>query len=85
MEDMYAIGVGSVIPIDFQELKLQQGKILENTEVTVTSQEHPWGMKYEPPHICQDFCPRVSEVFLVDFKERNKGKLSAKGKKEDYL
>lgn len=48
MEDRYAIGVGSVIPIDFQELKLSRDKILEIAEVTVTNWEHHWGMKYEP-------------------------------------
>lgn len=51
MEDRYAIGVGSVIPIDFQELKFPRGKILEIAEVTVTNREQHWGMKYEPLRI----------------------------------
>lgn len=51
MEDTYTIGVGSVIPIDFQELKLQRGKVLQVAEMTVTNQEHHWGIKYEPLHI----------------------------------
>lgn len=48
MEDTYAVGVGSIIPIDFQELKLPRGKVLKIAEVTVTNQEHHWDMKYEP-------------------------------------
>lgn len=51
MEDTFATGVGSVIPIDFRELKLQRDKILEIAEVTATNQEHRWGVKYELLHI----------------------------------